>query len=144
MYKLTRDDGVDLQLNGSIWEYALELAFLYGWKPAGTEMPRTLAWLGPEKPSGMAWNSRDYFSRDQQHVGRGDARALAEAVLRALRHIPALADGEVRSAGEGVSTSPIPSRASALADGLSAFQRRGVNRFAKFAVRGGFTIGEAP
>jgi hypothetical protein len=146
MYRLTRDDGVELRVSGSIWEAALELAYLYGWRPAGTQTPQTEAWRGRRLPSSApAWDSQDYFSRESQRVGRDDARFLAEAVLRALLHIP---DGGPRSEPAGIAAgtvhpSPMPSRASAVAEGLAVSKRNVMRRFAAFADCGGFKIDSA-
>lgn len=143
VYRLTRDDGVELRVSGSIWEAALELAYLYGWRPVGTEAPQTEAWRGRRSPSrGRVWDSQNYFSNDSQHVRQDDARALAEAVLRALLRIPDrgfLGEGR-RSAVAAVPPSTVHSRASAIADGLSAPRRNAMRHFAAFADCGGFTI----
>lgn len=158
MYRLTRDDGVELQMNGDLWESALELACLYGWTPAGTQTAQAVPRRAMPNVMSKALNlSRDYFSLESQHVGRGDARQLADAVLRALGHIPdgsaiapavsAAAPGSAPVAGSapaavaGSNASPIPSRASVFADGLTGHRRKVMSRFAEFAGRGGFTIG---
>jgi len=144
VYRLTRDDGVELRLNGCTWESALELAFLYGWIPKGTETPLTGAWQGlTSSPGTTAWDSHDYFSHESQHVGRDDARALAEAVFRALQRLPDPASGgEGRPSTVGAAPpSSIPSQESATAAGLSFHRRNAVRRFAAFADRGGFVIG---
>jgi hypothetical protein len=62
-------------------------------------------------------------------------------VLRALLNIPAMPREESHASVAAMSPSPIPSRESALADGLSAHRRKVMNRFAEFADHGGFTIG---
>lgn len=137
VYRLKGDDGVELRMNDGIWETALELACLYGWKPAGTEAPRTASWLGRRTARGpAAWNGRDYFSSESQHVAGGDSRALADALRRALEQVQASP-----RVGAAVPGSPLPSRASARADGLSPSRRRSMSRLADFAARRGFTIG---
>ncbi len=169
MYRLTRDDGVELQMNGDLWESALELACLYGWTPAGTKTAQAARRRTMPSVMSKALNlSRDYFSVESQHVERGDARQLADAVLRALGHIPdgsagattgsavAVATatpvvpaasstpralGTAPAANSGQGPSPIPSRASVFADGLTGHRRKVMSRFADFAGRGGFTIG---
>jgi len=145
VYRLRRDDGVELQVSGSLWESALELAYVYGWKPAGTQRPRTGAWARPDEGAhAPAWDGQDYFSYESQRVGRGDARALAAALFRAILSVPdwQLA-GRHPGAHGGDSSSPIPSRASVTADGITDHHRRIMKRFAAFAECGGFTIGLA-
>lgn len=139
-YRLTRDDGVKLDVDGGTWERALELAYLYGWKPAGTESPRTDGWRG-RGPAPM-WDAQDYFSQQAQHVGTDDACALATAVASALRQIPdeAAPRGRHTSPAPRTATSPMPSRASAVSEGLSPTRKGVLRRFAAFATRGGFTI----
>ena len=143
MYRLTRDDGAELCVSGNLWESALELGFLYGWKPVGTETPDTDAWRG-RRPglTSPVWDRSDYFSHHGQRVRAADARALSEAVLCALQHIPEVGPDEDRpSIVETAPTSPVPSRASAVADGLSISKGKLMRRFAAFANAGGFTIG---
>jgi hypothetical protein len=131
-------------VNGGVWESALELACFYGWRPAGTETPTTNAWCGRKTSTAAAgWNSRDYFSHESQHVERSDARALAEAIARALRKITAQARDDGDSDDGAELQHAIPSRASAVADGISPHRRKAMNRFAEFAGRGGFTIGNS-
>ena len=147
MYRLTRDDGKSLFLDGGSWEGALELAFFYGWRPAGTEAPRRADGAAPRpEPQARPWDGHDYFSHHRQRVGSDDARALAGALLRALLHIPdskaRTEDTSAQSSSGAAST--IPSRASAVADGLSSPRRNAIRRFAVFADRGGFTIGGSP
>jgi hypothetical protein len=141
MYRLTRDDGAELRLGANLWESALELAYLFGWKPSGTETPHIDVWREqrPGYPA-AAWDRGDYFSRAAQRVGTSDARALSEAVLRALRRVP-----EGSSSGEDprAPLSPVPSRASAVSEGLSVAKRRLLQRVAAFAAKGGFTIGSS-
>ena len=146
-YLLFRDDGARLDVSGSAWEAALGLAYLYGWKPAGTETPLTDAWrVRPPSSGALAWDAQDYFSPQMQHVGVADARAFARALSRALQHIP---DWTQRPEGtdlveeeepELLSTSPMPSRASAVSEGLSGSRRSAMDRLAAFASDGGFTI----
>lgn len=143
MYRLTRDDGSQILINGSIWESALEIAYAYGWRPAGTEAPQTSAWLQRRSASrGLVWDRGDYFSCESQHVKYNDALALAGAIARALREIPDRVgpDEPDSCAVESNGQSCLPSRASATADGLSAHRRGVMRRFAAFADRGGFRI----
>jgi hypothetical protein len=147
-YRLTRDDGVGLQVNGNAWETALELAYLYGWKPAGTDAPEAGSWLDQRTSTeALSWDRQDYFSHQSQRVGREDARALAGGVSRALADI---ADKASRLAVgrevflEVIPAGCLPSRASALADGLSVTRRNTMSRLVAFASSGGFTIDGAP
>lgn len=145
MYRLRRDDGAEFRVSGSLWEAALELAYLYGWKPAGTECPRTGAWArSDDQMHEPSWDGQDYFSYESQRVRRSDARALSAALLRAILNVPDWPFADRPSSSPAVdSSSPIPSRASVTADGITDHRRRIMRRFVAFAERGGFTIGLA-
>ena len=138
-YLLTRDDGVRLEVNEGAWETALEVACLYGWEPAGTKSP-CIPGVANASVRPAFWDSQDYFSRKLQRVGREDSHALAAAIVRGLRHIPDVA----LASEEGSLASPLPTRASAVNDGLSYAKRNVMRRFANFASRGGFTIDGTP
>ena len=143
MYCLKRDDGAEFRLDSGIWEVVLELAYVYGWRPAGTESPRTSAWRSRRGASdGLAWDARDYFSHESQRVARVDASALAQALQRAVQQIPdrLLPDDDGRGAVDTGSPATFPSRASVVAEGLSVRRKRSLHRFAVFARSGGFTI----
>ena len=145
VYRLTRDDGTELRLSGSTWEDALELGFLYGWRPVGTETPQTEAWRTRrvlERPP--TWDSRDYFSHESQHVGKMDANSLATAILRALLQIPDCVVRRDRAEAVSHATSPVPTRASTIAAGMSSPRKNLMRDFAMFASSGGFTIGSVP
>jgi hypothetical protein len=122
---MTRDDGAVLSVSGNMWEAALELAFQHGWRPAGTEAPRTASY---RSRSPRPWDGQDYFSHDSQHVGTDDARALAGAVRLALARVSNPVAVARHSAAEGASRSR-RSRCNAL------------QRLVAFAHHGGFTIG---
>jgi hypothetical protein len=64
------------------WGKALELAQIYGWRPAGTCPPRHIDFY----QLNAEWSGR-YFTNDGQMVKAEDARALAAALERALDHI---------------------------------------------------------
>mgnify|MGYP001813204516 FL=1 len=94
-YHFERDDGAGLDVQGGVWESVLELAYLNGWVPAGTDEPRDGTWR--RKLSGTVtapmlgqrqWRSGDYFSGVGQYVRPDDAHALATAVMRALPGTP--------------------------------------------------------
>jgi hypothetical protein len=144
-YRLSRDDGVRLVVDGNAWEAALELACLYGWQPAGTETPRSDAWRGsrPRSASTPVWDAKDYFSRHDQHVGPRDARALAEALQRALVQIQGGRQERGPLVPDRSRASPMPTRASARAEGLTSSRRNAIGRLATFAIEGGFTIAGA-
>lgn len=140
IYCLTGDDGAQLRVRGDTWESSLELAFFYGWRPLGTEAPQTEAWRNPTAAGQRAWDRKNYFSRESQHVDAADARALADAVYLALQAVP----DSSRAVGTRAprKAAPLPSRASANADGLSHSRRKLILEVARFAHRGGFTIGD--
>jgi len=81
--------GESLSLSLEEWAQALQLAHLYGWKPAGTLQPE------PEDASSVEpalldqWDGR-YFDPLAQWVTDEDARRLGAALQAAL---PELADG---------------------------------------------------
>jgi hypothetical protein len=143
-YRLSRDDGVRLVVDGNAWEAALELAYLYGWQPAGTESPRNDAWQSGRQSSATmpVWDAKDYFSRHDQHVGPRDARALAEALRRALVQIQSGRQERGPLAPDS-RASPLPTRATARAEGLTSSRRNAIGRLAAFAIEGGFTIAGA-
>jgi len=62
------------------WPRVLDLARIYGWKPAGTLPPRS--W-----PRGKPWNDA-YHANDGGIVTAADALALAGAVERFLPDLP--------------------------------------------------------
>jgi hypothetical protein len=72
--------GVDLighegkSLGAATWDGLLELAVAFGWEPAGTTAPDY--YEGP-------WRGT-YCSNDGQRVSDKDARAISEALYRAL------------------------------------------------------------
>jgi hypothetical protein len=142
LYRLTRDDGAQHRLNGSLWEAALELAYLYGWRPAGTDPPRSSA---PQacRPTARTSGRLDYFSLQSQHVRQDDARRLAEALMRSLESIPdspSIPGGPRRFPVAAASLSVVPSRASAVAEGLSAARKQALRNLARFAACAGFSI----
>jgi hypothetical protein len=128
-YRLTRDDGAELDIPGVVWESALERAYRNGWRPGGTEAPWSvearsgkLAQAADARPAsrGARWSAADYFSARSQYVRSADARELGAAVIR------------------GRVSPPDPS------DPLAARRDASELRVAAFARRGGFVIGSAP
>jgi hypothetical protein len=119
-YRLTRDDGSQLDVAGILWECFLELAYTNGWRPSGTDAPR-------DGVSGVApvigasrWTRSDYFSASSQYVRAADACALGTAALHGQ-------DGR----GD---------------ESTQSQRKRGaeVRKLASFAQCGGFIIGRAP
>jgi len=122
VYRLSRDDGANLQVNETVWEAALAVAFAHGWKPAGTK-----------RAGRSAWNAQDYFSRGSQRVLGEDAMKLASALLRGLL----LRERALRAssgAGNGVGAEPV------LGAGMTERQRHLLRDVASFVASGPFTI----
>lgn len=143
LYGLTRDDGVRLLVPANAWESALELAYLYGWRPAGTQSPRATAPAGTNSDAAQAWDAQDYFTPLRQRVQSDDARSLARALDRALRGFGE-DDPKAQASQTPQRASPMASRSAARQAGLNPTQRRAMDRFAAFAQCGGFTIQGAP
>jgi hypothetical protein len=94
--------GMDLSGGGTerfsnrSWCKMLELAYEYGWQPAGTEPGQ---WCDPEtgelveqmSPDPDEWNG-GYLSNDNQWVTEEDAANIAEALERALENEPDFSD----------------------------------------------------
>ncbi len=127
-YRLKRDDGVELDVSGALWESVLERAYWNGWRPAGTDAPgdwerRTGAAVAAgDVPHRRAerWSSSNYFSACSQHVRATDARELAAAAIRGHSE-------------------------RWIADALPETGRDAdVHKVAHFARLGGFLIGRAP
>ena len=128
-YRLTRDDGAEIDIPGVVWESALERAYRNGWRPSGTEAPwsvearsgKAAQATGARRSSqGGRWSAADYFSARSQYVRSADARELSAAVIR------------------GRVSPPDPS------DPLAVRRDASELRVAAFARRGGFVIGSAP
>jgi hypothetical protein len=129
-YRLKRDDGVEIDVHGVLWESVLDRAYRYGWRPSGTDEPRTSGWRrgktsrngdAPLRDGGGEWPRGDYFSASAQYVRPADARALGTAALRGLTTgdaTDAEASERKRTAGE--------------------------RRVAAFVRDGGFVIGLSP
>ena len=129
-YRLTRDDGAEIDVPGVLWESVLERAYRNGWRPSGTRAPwdpsgrtaHTALADAPARPTlkGGRWPGSDYFSACSQYVHASDALELASAVIRSGRRSP---------------------------DEATHFETRedaGIRRVAAFARIGGFLIGRAP
>ncbi len=124
-YRLTRDDGVMIDVPGSIWESLLELGYRNGWRPSGTDAPGAIHGDASRAPrfegiptiAGSRWVSSDYFSACCQHVRAADARELGAAAMRGR-----------------------PDDASG-AESADSKRDAGLRRVANFAQDGGFVIG---
>ncbi len=126
-YRLTREDGAELDVPGSVWEAVLARAYHHGWRPSGTGAPwepggkvSRVATIGDATgPKATKWAASDYFSASSQHVYAADAFELGAAVMRGSRR----ADD----------TSTPEAKKEAL-----------LSRVGSFARIGGFVIGRAP
>lgn len=67
------------------WQQAYHLARRYGWKPTGTKAAEWLAYAADDDADD--WDSR-YFYSGGQVVTAADAKALAEAIAKAMPDIP--------------------------------------------------------
>jgi hypothetical protein len=85
-FDFTNTKGESARFTGTGWTIILNLAEVYGWKPAGTRKPVRYGlfkkWAG------------NYDSNDGQFVRAGDALQLALALERALAdpNLPAISD----------------------------------------------------
>ena len=124
-YRLTRDDGVEIDVPGVLWESVLDRAYRNGWKPGGTEAPWAAdrgsvhaSTIGdPPAQKGGRWPGSDYFSACSQYVRAADAHELGTAAMRSRGKAAGHADRK---------------------------HDAGVRRVADFARDGGFVIGRAP
>jgi hypothetical protein len=93
-----RGEGGDFHLDIVTWRMVLTLAIDHGWKPAGTEPPdiaflRKDGTVDKEKTTAyrQAYEDRDttnYYTNDFQWVTEEDAANIADALERALTHVP--------------------------------------------------------
>ena len=74
-YDLMSESGADHRLSNAGWALLLNLAEAYEWKPQGS--------LPPEDLDAAEW-AGDYDSNDGERVSREDAKAMADALERAL------------------------------------------------------------
>jgi hypothetical protein len=101
------------RFSNTSWRKVLELAFEYGWKPAGTEPGR---WVDPStgeldkqmSPNPDEWDGT-YFGNESQWVTDEDAAHIADALEQALDDIPDFDTGEkwVMYGPTNVPTSPV-------------------------------------
>ena len=77
-YDLCNSNGDHVAFNLTGWEQVLKLAEMYGWRTAGTLPPEDLD---------TEWDG-DYFLNDGEVVTADDAKAIAEALTKAMDDIP--------------------------------------------------------
>ena len=118
------------------WQKLLRLAEQYGWRPAGTTLPREeLKWM----PGGK-WDGR-YTSNDGQAVTAADARNLAEALDRALRDIPSEdVIAQYRAPSGGIQILPNPPAISDLDWFCGNETRARIREFISYCYAGEFRI----
>lgn len=133
-YSLTRDDGARLIVSAGAWEAALEIAFVCGWRPAGTSAPR-----GANLRAGK-WDVHDYFTRQSQRVEPKDALRLGDALQLGLQRDPAWL-GSAKAQGPLRSLDSDASRLTDLAP--KGAMRTLLQRLAVFAQTDGFMIRNA-
>jgi hypothetical protein len=93
-----RRKGGYLHLDIVTWRMVLTLAINHGWKPAGTELPDIAFFskdgtVDEEKSEAYRqayedWNATNYYTNDFQWVTDEDAANIADALERALTHVP--------------------------------------------------------
>ena len=141
--------GVDLfgkhggeMFNWHGWRACLERAIEFGWTPEGTLAPTDFSseWQG------------GYYSNDYQVVTDSDARALGEAVLRAVAALSARAPDKVQVRKDwpeeefGADLRALLANYALKGAFLTeeeelADELRCLRKFATYALKGGFTIG---
>ena len=81
-----RGEGGAFRFSRSGWAAVLGLAYDYGWQPRGTEAPTWYPDYDPDSDPSH-WDGT-YFANNYQHVTSEDAKAIAEALAKALPNIP--------------------------------------------------------
>jgi hypothetical protein len=110
--------------NMSAWGWCLQRALEFGWEPEGTVAPTH--WSGE-------CDGKDYFCNEWQTVTDRDARALGEALVRAIATLSARVDVQKTSTEElntslFVKEEPVDAEIACL------------RRLADYALKGGFVI----
>jgi hypothetical protein len=120
MRRLSRAMGMDLngaggyqRFSNTSWCKMLELAHMYGWKPAGTEpgqwVDQSTGELNEQmSPDPDEWDG-SYFTNDFQWVADEDAAHIADALEQALDDIPDFDTNEkwVEYGSTNLPTSPV-------------------------------------
>jgi cell wall assembly regulator SMI1 len=109
------------RLSQEWWQFVLELAVLYGWKPAGTD--------GHTAAPGDSLTKLNYFNRDDGEIVTGpDAIALGQAIERLVAGFPNRVSKRLAPALQAIRY-------------FNPKKRASLTRLAKFCKRGSFTIG---
>ena len=88
---IRKEDGKHWTCTKSLWEYVLESAKQFGYKPQGTSQYD----FDTGEPDD-AWDSSDYVSKSGQFVHDEDARKLAESLDRSIaKHRPSETGTEI-------------------------------------------------
>jgi len=93
---LVRSNGDHWKCNNLAWARLLVLAETYGWNPRGTDAPPS------DRQASSDWTGA-YVSSDGQEVNWADGQALANALERAVKDIPA---GPIRCGSADVLPTP--------------------------------------
>ena len=90
--------GGDFHFNIATWRMVLTMAINHGWEPAGTEPPEFTFFLedgavDEEKTEAYRqayedWDPTNYYTNDFQWVTDEDVANIADALERALSHVP--------------------------------------------------------
>jgi hypothetical protein len=113
----------DERFSARVWWECLERAIEFGWEPEGTVAPTY--WLGE-------WHG-EYFGNDWQAVTDRDARALGEALVRAIATLSSRVNvqkpnTQALNAPLFVKEDPVDAEIACL------------RRLADYALKGGFVI----
>jgi hypothetical protein len=95
-YDLTSESGDWCYFNVSMWYWVLALAFAFGWRPAGTAAPTINEGLEECDPD-PNWDGTNYFTNSHQAVIELDARAIGEALHRALETTRKAKEGDLEA-----------------------------------------------
>jgi hypothetical protein len=93
-YDLSGKGGDWCHFNVPTWPWVLALAFVFGWRPAGTAAPTFNE--GGECDPDPDWDG-GYFSNDHQAVLEPDARAMGEALHGALETARRAKEGDLEA-----------------------------------------------
>lgn len=120
-----------------LWPKLLRLAQAHGWKPLGTSQPPGEEAYFP----GGRWDSSNYTTNDGQIVSAADAMALADALERALPHVPDHdALEKYRQADGGIQIAPSAPTAPDADWFSGAEAKAAVGKFIQFCREGSFHI----
>jgi hypothetical protein len=117
-------DHGDERFNAFGWRECMERAIEFGWIPEGSVAP--MNFIGEWKGG--------YFTNDYQMVTNRDARALGEALLRAVAALSAREQDEVQTCKER------PDEEDEFAAEHFTAELCCLRRLANYALKGGFVI----